>query len=74
MTAAHGLAAVILAFVAILAVVLAMSFRERRVAQRIGAADAVAAGSSDARILVTIFLAIPGGMLLTVLTAWLVFF
>ena len=74
MTAAHGLAAVILAFVAILAAVLAMSFRERRVAQGIGTADAVAAGSSDARILVTIFLAIPGGMLLTVLTAWLVFF
>ena len=74
MTAAHGLAAVILAFVAILAAVLAMSFRERRLAQRIHAGDEAAAGSSDARILVTIFLAIPGGMLLTVLSAWLVFF
>ena len=74
MTAAHGLAAVILAFVAILAAVLAVSFRERRVAQRIGASDARAADASDARILVTIFLAIPGGMLLTLVTAWLVFF
>ena len=74
MTAAHGLAAVILAFVAILAAVLAVSFRERRVAQRIGAWDARAADASDARILVTIFLAIPGGMLLTLVTAWLVFF
>ena len=74
MSAAHGLAAVILAFVAILAAVLAVSFCERRVAQRIGASDARAADASDARILVTIFLAIPGGMLLTLVTAWLVFF
>ena len=74
MSAAHGLAAVILAFVAILAAVLAVSFRERRVAQRIGASDARAADASDARIRVTIFLAIPGGMLLTLVTAWLVFF
>ena len=74
MSAAHGLAAVILAFVAILAAVLAVSFRERRVAQRSGASDARAADASDARILVTIFLAIPGGMLLTLVTAWLVFF
>jgi hypothetical protein len=74
MSAAHGLAAVIAAFVAILAAVLAMSFRERRVAQRLATSDASAAGSSDARILVTIFLAIPGGMLLTLVTAWLVFF
>ena len=74
MTAAHGLALVIFAFVAILAGVLAMAFRERRAAQRIGTDDTSAAGSSDARVLVTIFLAIPGGMLLTLLTAWLVFF
>lgn len=73
MTAAHGLAAVILAFVAILAAVLAVSLRERRLAQRIAPSDAGAAGASDARILVTIFLAIPGGMLLTLVTAWLVF-
>lgn len=74
MTAAHGLAAVIVAFMAIMATVLAVSFRERRMAQRIGTSDKAAAGSSDARILAVIFLAIPGGMLLTAITAWLVFF
>ena len=73
MTAAHGLVAVIAAFVAILAAVLAIALRERRVAQRIPTSDAEAAGASDARILVTIFLAIPGGMALTLVTAWLVF-
>jgi hypothetical protein len=74
MTSGHGLALVILAFMAILAAVLAMAFRERRLAQRIDAADTVAAGASDARILVVIFAAIPGGMLLTAITAWLVYF
>ena len=73
MSAGHGLALVILAFVAILATVLAMAFRERRVAQGIDASDMAAAGASDARILLVIFVAIPGGMLLTAITAWLVY-
>lgn len=74
MTAGVGLAAVIAAFVAILAVVLYMAFRERGIAQRIAPGDEAAARSSDARTLVTIFVAIPCGMLLMVVTAWLVFF
>ena len=74
MTAGHGLAAVVVAFVAILAGVLALSFRERRVAQRLDSHDAQAAGASDARVLTAIFVAIPGGMLLTAISAWLVFF
>lgn len=74
MTSAHGLAAVIVAFVAILAAVLAMAFRERRLSQRAAIGDAQAGRASDARVLVGIFVAIPAGMLLTVLTAWLVFF
>ena len=74
MTSGHGLALVIVAFVAILASVLAIAFRERRVAQRIDASDLAAAGASDARILLVIFAAIPGGMLLTAVTAWLVYF
>ena len=74
MTAGHGLALVIFAFIAILAAVLAMAFRERRVAQTIAATDVAAGSASDARILVAIFLAIPGGMLLTAVTAWLVYF
>ena len=74
MTSGHGLALVIFAFIAILAAVLAMAFRERRVAQTIAATDVAAGSASDARILVAIFLAIPGGMLLTAVTAWLVYF
>ena len=73
MTAGHGLALVIVAFMAILAAVLAMAFRERRLAQRIASTDAAAGSASDARILVAIFVAIPGGMLLTAITAWLVY-
>ena len=69
MTAGHGLAAVIVAFVAILAGVLAMAFRERRLAQRLDAHDTQGAAASDARVLVAIFLAIPGGMLLTLVSA-----
>jgi hypothetical protein len=72
-TAGHGLALVIVAFMAILAAVLAMALRERRLAQRIPATDAAAASASDARVLLTIFVAIPAGMLLTTLTAWLVY-
>jgi|SoiMethySBSTD1v2_1073268.scaffolds.fasta_scaffold2119770_3 hypothetical protein len=73
MTAAHGLAGVIVAFAAILAAILAMAFRERRV-QRVAVIDAESARASDARVLVAIFVAIPAGMLLTLVSAWLVFF
>jgi hypothetical protein len=61
------------AFLAILVTVIAMSFRERRLA-RIAASDAKADAASDARVMAIVFAAIPGGMLLTVITAWLVFF
>jgi hypothetical protein len=74
MSAGQGLAAVIVAFMAIMAVVLVMSFRERKASQALESRDTEAAGASDARVLATIFLAIPGGMLLTLITAWLVFF
>jgi len=73
-TSAQGLAAVIAAFLAILTSVIYMAFRERRLAQRIPVADVAAGKASDARMLATIFLAIPGGMLLTAITAYLVFF
>jgi predicted anti-sigma-YlaC factor YlaD len=72
-SAAHGLAGVLAAFVAILATVMWASFRERRAVRQV-TADARAGDASDARILVAIFLAIPGGMLLTLVSAWLVFF
>ena len=74
MTAGHGLVLVIVAFVAILAAVMAMAFRERKAARHIEVSDTAAASASDARVLAAIFLAIPGGMLLTLITAWLVFF
>lgn len=73
MSLGHSLAAVILAFVAVLSAVVYMAFRERRIAQRIAVADTAAASASDARTLVTIFVAIPGGMVLMLISAWLVF-
>jgi hypothetical protein len=72
-SASYGLATVLAAFVAILGTVMWSAFRERRAA-RVANIDSSAGAASDARILVTIFLAIPGGMLLTLVTAWLVFF
>ena len=74
MTAGHGLVLVIVAFMAIMAAVLATAFRERRVSQRIASGDQAAASDSDARILLAIFVGIPGGMLLRAVTAWLVYF
>lgn len=67
------LAIVFLAFVAILAIVIYMAFRERRLGKSIARDDAVAQQASDARVLVVIFSAMFGGMLLTLLVAWLVF-
>ena len=74
MSLGASLAGVIAAFVVILTSVVFVAFRERRIAQAIPAGDMAAGRSSDARMLVTIFVAIPGGMLLMLLSAWLVFF
>lgn len=68
------LAIVFLTFVAILAIVIHMAFRERRLGKSIARDDAVAQQASDARVLVVIFSAMFGGIILTVLVAWLVFF
>ena len=68
------LALVILAFVAILATVIWFAFRERRLGRNIGVDDVEAQQASDARVLAVIFSAIFGGMLLTLLAAWLIFF
>lgn len=67
------LAVVIGAFVAILVVVICMAFRERRLGRDIAADDAAAQQASDARVLAVIFTAIIGGMLLTVIVAYIVF-
>jgi membrane protein implicated in regulation of membrane protease activity len=68
------LALVILAFVAILATVIWFAFRERRLGRNIGVDDVEAQQASDARVLAVIFSAIVGGMLLTLLVAYIVFF
>ena len=73
MTLGYKLAIVLAAFVAILTVVVSMAFRERRRGRDIGAEDYEAQQASDGRVLMVIFGAIFGGMLLTLLVAWLVF-
>jgi membrane protein implicated in regulation of membrane protease activity len=73
MTLGQKLAIVLFAFVAILTAVVWMAFRERRRAKTIAADDLAAQQAADGRVLMTIFGAIFGGMLLTLLVAWLVF-
>jgi len=74
MTLGEKLAVVFVAFVAILAAVIFMAFRERRLGKGIDPSDAAAQQASDSRILLAVFSAIFGGMFLTLLVAWLVFF
>ena len=73
MTLGHKLAVVFVAFVVILTIVIYMAFRERRLGKSIAADDIEAQQASDARVLTVIFSAIIGGMLLTLITAYLVF-
>ncbi|HET9653136.1 MAG TPA: hypothetical protein VFP36_13135 [Usitatibacter sp.] len=73
MTLGYKLAIVLAAFVAIISIVVAMAFRERRRGKSIAADDLAAQQASDGRVLVVIFGAIFGGMFLTLLVAWLVF-
>lgn len=73
MTLGYKLAVVLVAFVTILAVVVTMAFREHRRGRSIAADDIEAQQASDGRVLVVIFGAIFGGMLLTLLVAWLIF-
>jgi Ca2+/Na+ antiporter len=74
MTLGPKLAAVFVAFVLLLVVVIVMAFRERRLGRTMAEDDRAAQQASDGRVLAVIFTAIIGGMLLTVLVAWLVFF
>jgi hypothetical protein len=68
------LAIVFAGFLAVLVTVIWMSFRERRLSKDIADDDIPAQQAQDGRVMAIIFSAILGGMLLTVLTAWLVFF
>ena len=67
------LAIVTAAFVAILVIVILMVFRERKLGHGIDPSDTAAQEASDARVLTVIFSAILGGMLLTLLVAYIVF-
>ncbi|HXS51590.1 MAG TPA: hypothetical protein VN782_03585 [Usitatibacter sp.] len=70
----HKLAIAFAGFVAILVTVIWFAFRERRIGKAIAHDDIAAQQASDARVLAVIFSAIVGGMLLTLLVAWIVFF
>ena len=65
---------VFLAFVAVIGVVMAVSFRERKLANSSVESDADRDAASDTRTMLVIFGAIIAGMLLALLVAWLVFF
>jgi len=73
-TLLHKLAIVLAAFIAILVTVIRFTFRERRLGKSIAHDDVAAQQASDARVLAVIFSAIVGGILLTLLAAWIVFF
>ena len=74
MTLGWKLFIVFLAFLTILAVVIVMAFRERKHGRTIQPGDIAAGQAQDSRVMTIIFTAIIGGMGLTILTAWLVFF
>ena len=74
MTLGEKLLVVFFAFVAILVTVIAVAFRERTRGKSIAANDIEAQQQQDARVMTVIFSAIMGGMMLTLLVAWLVFF
>ena len=65
---------VFFAFFSILVAVITLVFRERRIGRTIAADDYEAQQAQDGRILALVFSAVIGGMLLTLLVAWLVFF
>ena len=61
-------------FLILIGIVMAVSFRERKLANKPGATSRSADEASDARTMTIIFGSIIGGMLLAIIVAWLVFF
>ncbi len=74
MTLGWKLFTVFLAFLAVLTVVIVVAFRERKRGRTIVVDDLAAQQAQDGRVMTIIFTAIIGGMVLTVITAYLVFF
>ena len=74
MSLGQKLLIVFFAFLAILVTVIAVAFRERTHGKGIAQDDVQAQQAQDARVMTVIFSAIMGGMFLTLIVAWLVFF
>ena len=74
MTLGQKLLLVFVAFLAILVVVIVVAFRERKRSRTLLDDDFAGQQAQDARVLAIIFGAIFGGMGLTLLVSWLVFF
>ncbi len=74
MTLGFKLGVVFAAFLTILAVVIVVAFRERTRDQALADDDIPGQQAQDARVMAIIFSAIFGGMALTLLVSWLVFF
>jgi hypothetical protein len=70
----YKLLIVFIAFCAILAVVIFVAFRERTRGKTLASDDIEGQQAQDARVMAIIFSAIFGGMILTLLVSWLVFF
>ena len=74
MTLGFKLGVVFVAFLTILAVVIFVAFRERTRGKTLADDDIAGQQAQDARVMAIIFSAIFGGMALTLLVSWLVFF
>ncbi len=74
MTLGWKLFIVFLGFLGLLTTVIVMSFRERKRARNMDVVDVAEQQTQDARVMTIIFSAIVGGMFLTLITGWLVFF
>ena len=74
MTLGWKLFLVFLGFLTVLTVVIVVAFRERRRTRDIDVSDVAAQQEQDGRVMAIIFSSIVGGMFLTLITAWLVFF
>jgi hypothetical protein len=73
MTLGWKLFIVFLGFLALIAVVMVLAFRERKAGRSIAEGDLAAQQAQDSRVLAVIFSAMVGGMLLTLLVAWMIF-
>jgi hypothetical protein len=74
MTLGVKLIIIFFAFVAILVTVIVLVFRERKLGRSIAPDDHAAQQAQDGRILALVFSSAIGGMLLTLLVAYVVFF